>query len=237
MQTSFESYTSADRLHAQGDRDDVEGQELLKKRDPDVGYPADRGASLGFPESKSLADSDSCLHRGDKQNPHHQVVEGSTVGHYVQSIQGTCFQPLNLSIMLMLATSFRVSPNITQNGRHWLPWPMSMIRITSSVIRRIGLKWMVSYMLCTSVDQEGLIQILCYVEKGEWPPMKSANFEQEDAPGSTAKYDITAKPHTYYLEAEGTGAIPVNDVVVHVSVFVSADLRPKSDGGPSTTGI
>lgn len=52
-------------------------------------------------------------------------------------------------------------------------------------------------------------------EKSEWPPMKSANFEQEDAPG--AKYDITAKPHTYYLEAEGTGAIPVNDVVVHVS--------------------
>lgn len=114
---------------------------------------------------------------------------------------------------------------------------MSMIRITSSVIRRTGLKWMVSYMLCICDDQEALKQLLFLVEKGEWPPMKSANFEQEDAPGSTAKYDITAKPHTYYLEAEGTGAIPVNDVVVHVSVFVSDVLGPKSDGGPSTTGI
>lgn len=61
---------------------------------------------------------------------------------------------------------------------------------------------------------------LSLAEKGEWPPMKSANFEQEDAPGSGAKYDIQAKPHTYYLEAEGTGAIPVNDVVVHVSTHV-----------------
>lgn len=64
-------------------------------------------------------------------------------------------------------------------------------------------------------------QSLRFVEKGEWPPMKSANFEQEDVPGSTAKYDVLAKPHTYYLEAEGTGAIPVNDVVVHVSAYLS----------------
>lgn len=46
--------------------------------------------------------------------------------------------------------------------------------------------------------------------------MKSADREDEAAPGSELE-KITAKPHTYYLEAEGTGAIPVNDVVVHVS--------------------
>ena len=55
-----------------------------------------------------------------------------------------------------------------------------------------------------------------YTEKAEWPPMKSASREDEAAPGSELE-KITAKPHTYYLEAEGTGAIPVNDVVVHVS--------------------
>jgi hypothetical protein len=64
--------------------------------------------------------------------------------------------------------------------------------------------------------------------------MKSANFEQEDAPGSGAKYDIQAKPHTYYLEAEGTGAIPVNDVVVHVSTHVCEVCKRRGMTGPWT---
>jgi hypothetical protein len=60
------------------------------------------------------------------------------------------------------------------------------------------------------------------IEKAEWPPMKSAVHEAE--PGPDEKFDFNAKPHTYYLEAEGTGAIPVNDVVVHVS-WSNADDR------------
>jgi len=50
--------------------------------------------------------------------------------------------------------------------------------------------------------------------------MKSAVFETEPRPDE--KFDFDAKPHTYYLEAEGTGAIPVNDVVVHVSPSMMA---------------
>lgn len=34
------------RSASQGDPDDIEGQELLKKRDPNVGFPADRGTYL-----------------------------------------------------------------------------------------------------------------------------------------------------------------------------------------------
>ena len=53
--------------------------------------------------------------------------------------------------------------------------------------------------------------------------MKSASREEEAVPGSELE-KITAKPHTYYLEAEGTGAIPVNDVVVHVSDLYQSTL-------------
>ncbi|KAJ9118557.1 hypothetical protein QFC22_003777 [Naganishia vaughanmartiniae] len=54
--------------------------------------------------------------------------------------------------------------------------------------------------------------------------MKSAVFETE--PGPDEKFDFNAKPHTYYLEAEGTGAIPVNDVVVHGFEALEDKLGP-----------
>ncbi|KAJ9110926.1 hypothetical protein QFC19_001435 [Naganishia cerealis] len=54
--------------------------------------------------------------------------------------------------------------------------------------------------------------------------MKSAVYETE--PGPDEKFDFHAKPHTYYLEAEGTGAIPVNDVVVHGFEALEDKLGP-----------
>lgn len=46
--------------------------------------------------------------------------------------------------------------------------------------------------------------------------MKSAQYEAEPEPDEP--FDYNAKPQTFYLEAEGTGALPVKDVVVHVSL-------------------
>lgn len=48
-------------------------------------------------------------------------------------------------------------------------------------------------------------------QKAEWPPMKSAQYEAE--PEQDEPFDYNAKPGTFYLEAEGTGALPVRDVV------------------------
>lgn len=44
--------------------------------------------------------------------------------------------------------------------------------------------------------------------------MKSAAFEAEPEPDEPFDYD--AKPTTFYLEAEGTGALPVRDVITYV---------------------
>jgi DNA-directed RNA polymerase II subunit RPB3 len=54
-------------------------------------------------------------------------------------------------------------------------------------------------------------------EKAEWPPMKSAAYEAEPEPDEP--YDYNAKPGTFYIEAEGTGSMPVKDVVRLVSTL------------------
>lgn len=53
------------------------------------------------------------------------------------------------------------------------------------------------------------------LEKAEWPPMKSAAYEAEPEPDEP--FDYNAKPGTFYIEAEGTGSMPVKDVVRLVS--------------------
>ncbi|KAI5450492.1 RNA polymerase II subunit 3 [Naganishia albida] len=148
-----------------GDPDDSDGQELLKKRDPEVGYPADRGSTNKILITK--------LSKGQQLDITCKAYRGISKHHAKWS-------PL-------AAVAYEYDPhNKLRHSSYWF-----------------------------EVD-----------EKGEWPPMKSANFEQEDVPGSTAKYDVLAKPHTYYLEAEGTGAIPVNDVVVHGFDALADKLGP-----------
>lgn len=46
--------------------------------------------------------------------------------------------------------------------------------------------------------------------------MKSAAYETEPEPDEP--FDYNAKPGTFYLEAEGTGSMPVKDVVKLVSL-------------------
>jgi DNA-directed RNA polymerase II subunit RPB3 len=52
--------------------------------------------------------------------------------------------------------------------------------------------------------------------KEEWPPTANAQYERE--PDPEEPFDYNAKPGTFYLEAEGTGAMPVKDAVLEVSV-------------------
>lgn len=54
-------------------------------------------------------------------------------------------------------------------------------------------------------------------EKAEWPPMKSAAYEAEPEPDEP--FDYNAKPGTFYIEAEGTGSMPVKEVVRLVSAY------------------
>jgi len=66
-------------------------------------------------------------------------------------------------------------------------------------------------------------------EKAEWPPMKSAAYEAEPEPDEP--FDYNAKPGTFYIEAEGTGSMPVKDVVRLVSrrtAICCCRLRPLS---------
>lgn len=50
----------------QGDPDDIEGQELLKKRDPNVGFPADRG--MGFATQYQATDTHIVDHLSGEAN-------------------------------------------------------------------------------------------------------------------------------------------------------------------------
>ncbi|GHJ89152.1 hypothetical protein NliqN6_5554 [Naganishia liquefaciens] len=147
-----------------GDPDDIEGQELLKKRDPNVGFPADRGE-----ENRILIVK---LSKGQQLDIVCKAYRGISKHHAKWS-------PL-------AAVAYEYDPhNKLRHSSYWY-----------------------------EVD-----------EKAEWPPMKSASREEEAVPGSELE-KITAKPHTYYLEAEGTGAIPVNDVVVHGFEALEDKLGP-----------
>lgn len=48
--------------------------------------------------------------------------------------------------------------------------------------------------------------------------MKSAAYEAEPEPDEP--FDYNAKPGTFYIEAEGTGSMPVKEVVRLVSVEI-----------------
>lgn len=146
-----------------GDQDDIEGQELLKKRDPTVGFPAGRGEENQILIAK--------LSKGQQLDITCKAYRGISKHHAKWS-------PLS-------AIAYEYDPhNKLRHSSYWF-----------------------------EVD-----------EKAEWPPMKSAVHEAE--PGPDEKFDFNAKPHTYYLEAEGTGAIPVNDVVVHGFEALEDKLGP-----------
>lgn len=57
--------------NTQGDPDDSDGQELLKKRDPEVGYPADRGTQAVSDMSKLVVSLSHDSHRVHQQNFDH----------------------------------------------------------------------------------------------------------------------------------------------------------------------
>jgi DNA-directed RNA polymerase II subunit RPB3 len=52
--------------------------------------------------------------------------------------------------------------------------------------------------------------------KEEWPPTANAQYERE--PDPEEPFDYNAKPGTFYLEAEGTGAMAVKDAVLEVRI-------------------
>lgn len=49
------------------------------------------------------------------------------------------------------------------------------------------------------------------VEKAEWPLSTNATFEQP--PNPDEPFDYNAVPSTFYFNTEGTGSVPVRDVV------------------------
>jgi DNA-directed RNA polymerase II subunit RPB3 len=56
--------------------------------------------------------------------------------------------------------------------------------------------------------------------KEEWPPTANAQYERE--PDPEEPFDYNAKPGTFYLEAEGTGAMAVKDAVLEVSIVLDS---------------